>query len=852
MSKKQTKASRKRPDVSPTAPGTEAAAPGSGEARTAPVRPSPAPGRPPADPEPPLRIGWSAPLRYAILGVLLFLVIALQAGGNDRAAAVGMSLVLIACVFGRMPQWSLRHRLSIPVLAVFAYLLLNSAAGLYSRFGSFAAGEFGKILCAFCVFCVVLLRARRGEARYLAAMASAVSAVFGLISIDGSSLKLLSSAFIRVMDGALGCYYASLSTGYESGIRVTGIFGNANVLAGFLALGVFLALYLIRTAGSRRTRLGGCMLLFVNSLSFLLAFSMGAIGMFAVAVLFYLLAERKGLRFSLFLLMVETAVAALLMAFLSFAGLGKTGAMAALPVCAALLGGVLLWALHEFVGLPLSQRLSAHGRTAGLVVAGLAGLLCVYAVLAFNVTGGYALTPGETLRRSVYPAPGDYTLEGDWSGGVQLTVESQNKTETIMHTSTVLYSGPLDGAAFTVPEDSTVVYLDLSAQDGAALERLSLSGGPSVKLGYRLLPGFAANRLQGLWANQNAIQRTEFFRDGLRIYAQSPVIGNGLGSVEGLVTSVQSFYYESKYVHNHYIQVLAEMGIPGLLAFLAILGSAAVTLWKRRREGEEDALLPALCACLAMAALHAAAEAVWSLGQYQTMALLVLSMIAVCFGRPVTRLTSKTAALASSALLCLFSAVFAWLLYGNLAAERAYAEIQAGTRIQDAYSMTNLARRDRYGWAQYKLDMAVNAASSPVEEFAQTAASYAQDCRKLRVHSINFSLERYVYLPQGRYEELFTASREGIPQKASVSRTWQEEFSLYEEALRSDPEGVLDDIQWFADQVLQTEQMMHDYNADRMEPVTLTGDNLAFLERIQAVKATGATGADAAALLGLT
>ena len=75
------------------------------------------------------------------------------------------------------------------------------------------------------------------------------------------------------------------------------------------------------------------------------------------------------------------------------------------------------------------------------------------------------------------------------------------------------------------------------------------------------------------------------------------------------------------------------------------------------------------------------------------MALLVLSMIAVCFGRPVTRLTSKTAALASSALLCLFSVVFAWLLYGNLTAERAYAEIQAGTRIQDAYSMTNLARR---------------------------------------------------------------------------------------------------------------------------------------------------------------
>ena len=67
MSKKQTKASRKRPDVSPGA-GYGSRRPGSGGGRTAPVRPSPRARAPSADPEPPLRIGWSAPLRYAILG----------------------------------------------------------------------------------------------------------------------------------------------------------------------------------------------------------------------------------------------------------------------------------------------------------------------------------------------------------------------------------------------------------------------------------------------------------------------------------------------------------------------------------------------------------------------------------------------------------------------------------------------------------------------------------------------------------------------------------------------------------------------------------------------------------------
>src|SRR5699024_11177161 len=144
--------------------------------------------------------------------------------------------------------------------------------------------------------------------------------------------------------------------------------------------------------------------------------------------------------------------------------------------------------------------------------------------------------------------------------------------------------------------------------------------------------------IQGLFANQNAIQRLVFFQDGMRMYAESPVIGNGLGSVGGMVHSVQDFYYTSRFVHNHYIQLLVEMGIPGLVCFVLLLGSSAVTLWKRRREGETELLLPALCACLAMMAGHAAVEAVWSMSAYQTVALLVLAAIAVCYGRPLAKL----------------------------------------------------------------------------------------------------------------------------------------------------------------------------------------------------------------------
>ena len=796
---------------------------------------------------------WKTPaFLFAVLGVLLFVMIGIQGGGSDKNLCIILAVIFIAASIGTRPIRNMSGRLSFPVLAVFLYLILNAAAGLYSRFGNFAVGEWAKIFSAFCVFGMVIFRMGKEHAKPLAATISSVTAAFALVSIDASSWKVLFGLFAGFFD-RIGCAYANMNTGYEAGVRVTGVFGNANILAGMLAVGIFLALYLVTTAQSRKTQLLSCVLLGINALCFLLNFSMGAIAMFVLAVLIYLLAARKGQRLPLFLLMVETAVITLLLTFVSFSGLGESGGGAVLPVLCALASGPLLWALHRFVGERVTLALSAHTKAAGLVIGGVALLAVLYVVLGYNLSGGYDLAPGETLRRSVYPAPGAYTLvSASGDGGTAITVESQNRAQTITHTSTVLYKGALSDASFTVPEDSTVVYLSFSSDTGARLDAVSLSGGPSVKLGYTLLPGFVANRIQGLWANQNFIQRIIFWQDGLKIYASHPVFGNGLGSVEGLVTSVQDFFYESRYVHNQYVQVLAEMGIPGILSFLFLLGAPAVTLVKRRREGEDDPLLACLTACLAMLALHGAVEAVWSISNYQTVALLVLAFIGVCYARPIGKLTGRAAAWICSIACWVFAAVFAFLMYGNLSATRQYAEINAGTRTQTPYSMTQLAGKDRYNWAQYKLDMAVNAAQSEVPEFAQTAADYAEQLRKLEIFSINDSLLRYAYLPMGQVEEAFTASREGIPQSGSRVSTWRDQFSLYEQVFCPyGAEGAwnVDSAQWYAGQILQTYDMLVDYNRGRLEFITLTAQNNAFLNRVLALRDAGAEGQEAAALL---
>lgn len=836
MSQKMNKKIRKRMETA--APAAEPVP----SSDVPPVRPSVSKPSLPVEHEPSVAVPLSPVVRYVILGIAFFLLLSVQAGGSDRTGAIAASvLFLIACI-GKTPFWSLRHRVGIPFLTVCAYLLLNGAASLYTRFGGLASTEIAKILTAFCVFLMVVLHFRKQEAGYLAAMVSSVTAAFGLLSIDASASQLLSGPFFHLMDGFFGCTFQTMITGYEAGVRITGIFGNPNVMAGFLAFGVFLSLYLVRTARTPRSSLGASILLGINSLSFLLSFSMGAIAMFALSVLLYLLCEGKGRRISLFLLMVETAVCVLVMTFVAFAFLGVTGGAGLIPVLAAPVSGLLLWVLHRFAGSRLDTVLESHGKAAFGVVAGLALLLVVYILLAWNITGGYTLDAGESLRRSVYPEPGTYTLTGTWEGTSTVTVESQNETETITHTSTLLYSGALEDASFTVPEGSKVVYLTFTSPEGARLETVSLSDGTSVKLGYKLLPGFAANRIQGIWSNENAIQRVAFFKDGLRIYQKSPIIGNGLSAVEGLVTSVQPFFYESKYVHNHYIQVLAEMGIPGLVIFLAMLGTSAAVLLRRRREGEGDPLLPALFACLAMAALHACTEAVWSIGQYQSMALLILAVILSAFGRPLAFAEQKAAPWVTCGALWIFVIFFAWSIGGNLVAEKQYAEIKAGLRQQTPYSMTELANMDRYNWAQYKLDMAVNAAASEVPEFAQTAAEYAEDCRALGIWSINNSLEQYVYLPAGNYEELFAASREGLLQEASRQEAWQAEFDLYQQIYLTGGDAALDQAPWIGAQILETWDMLEEHNAQSLIPITLREDTMVFLDRVRVIVQENITG----------
>ena len=794
-------------------------------------QPAPAPAAPAAPPRPPAASSAAPSLKKnwptLVLMAVLFLLICLTAASTIKYIAVTVLVIAIAAIFIRLS--ALRDRMTLPFAAVTLWVLLSGISTFYAVSGKFALSEFLKLLIAYCLFLIGIAFARKGAdtGRTIASLLETCSALAGLFSIDLLSTRLLSTPLLGLL-GLFSADYAGLS-GVEAGVRMTSIFVNPNTFAGFVGIGVLLSLGLANSAQRQGERRFHQVCLFVNALSFVLAFSMGASGMICLAFLAFLLLERMERRTSLLILMVETLFVTLLATIpTSLTGFGAWSGFQPVPLLCTAAGALLLCALDQLVGQRAAAMLEGHGKAAVALVCAIAAALGVYAALAVNVTGGVSLDAGGSLRRADYPAPGSYTLEVDAGGDLQIRIESQNQRETMMHTSTVLYDGPASGAAFTVPDDSLVAYFNFWTQAGGRLESAAYRGDAgegSLKLGYKLLPSFISNRLQGLFANENAIQRTVFFSDGLKLFRRSPVFGLGMGAFENGICSVQSFYYETKYAHNHYIQTLVETGAAGLLLFLAVLGLSAAAVWMSRRREDSSPLTAALGAALVFMAGHASVEVVFSSCYYLPMALGVFALISLCCGDALPLLPGREAVRSGIAFtIAALLAIFTILLYLNLRA-RGLAEDDASSNPMG--NLQTAAALDRFEWPDHMLSyvMSYRYGMDQVEDDAvrQQAEQYAQRLAQVDSNSIPIYLADY-YFATSRPAQAFEMIEKYVSYVSSDPATWETAFHLLMAYAQDTPE--------FRDGTARIYQMLSDWNAQNMGTISLSEQTTAFLQSV--------------------
>ena len=189
----------------------------------------------------------------------------------------------------------------------------------------------------------------------------------------------------------------------------------------------------------------------------------------------------------------------------------------------------------------------------------------------------------------------------------------------------------------------------------------------------------------------SGVSRVSFWETGARIFLSQPLSGTGLGTFfMAYFTDYADNIWYSRFVHNHYIQTMAELGVFGIVTLLGFLLATARLVWLKLKEKTYPLFFPGLLAAMVAFLIHIGGDFSWN---FPGAAILFF----ICCGAVVSLAGSEQASLrgikkAGLVLLALLIfALTAWQLSAQLVYRQAASYQQRGDAVgmAETYDMAN-------------------------------------------------------------------------------------------------------------------------------------------------------------------
>lgn len=805
----------------------------------------------------------------ALLSVILAAAGILQYAGflSEKAlalvAGVGILLLLSVGDLKRLMNW--------PSLFLMGYAAFSMFTIAWAMSGKFFLWRYSCIFVAVFFFLLVVLWKRndRHFVRHVLSILVGVCTLYALAGLEGAATHHISN-FLYANPSAVG-----MSN------RLSGVFHNSNIEASFYAMGILFSVALICDGEKKRlSRAVWSVTLAINAVAMILGISLGAIASLAGGVIAYLIFSGRG-RIAVMLRLAEgllpAAVCAVLMVPYFHAETKPE-----FPLVITLLCAAITMVLELNVVGRAASMLERYDRIVAIALVACTALALCYAIAALNVSVPY--TFGGTLDRGIVLSPGEHTVQFDADGDVNVKVYSRSREEIMRGYTNALTNDygdnktdvSFEGLRFVVPEDSAICLLQFSAEEGTTIRSATVDGNKKVMLTYRLLPSFVAQRLQGgLTANSSYVLRYVLWQNGLKLFRLSPLFGNGVGSFETGLTRVQDFYYETRYVHQHYIQVLLECGVIGFALYAGALIAMFAALWKKRRTGRNETyfwLYPALIAEMVMNGLQMLWDVSMSIMAFLTCTYAVYGLVVVTAAEPIRMPFSahtpqpaeveenaqqaeapdeeatdavpapRGVSLPTRAILMLLPLMYMFTICGNIYASMLVA--RQFESYEEAFStLERAAGLDIYEKNDIMLTyILMSMENEGQDNHISQANIYADELSRVQSNRLPYYLAGY-YFNTMQYSRSIEEAKLGAVYSASDNKQWNMIIDLLKE-------GFIDSGEYsplltenngaeLVNRLAEYRQMLVERNATAVKPVSLTESSQSFMDTVYALEQCG-------------